>query len=91
VSSEETRLEVVRMALRSAQEALGVIVAADTPIDAGADPPFDMTGAMDDTAWATARPDLLTQQPFNEPPSASSRTAGGTGCPSSTPHSIPRT
>ena len=61
VSSEETRLEVVRMALRSAQEALGVIVAADTPIDAGADPPFDMTGAMDDTAWATARPDLQTQ------------------------------
>jgi len=61
VSSEETRLEVVRMALRSAQEALGVIIAADGPIDAGADPVFDMTGTMEDTSWAQARPDLLTQ------------------------------
>jgi outer membrane protein TolC len=61
VSSEETRLEVVRMALRSAQEALGVIIAAPGPIDAGADPVFDMTGAMDESAWAAARPDLLTQ------------------------------
>jgi len=61
VSSEETRIEVVRMALRSAQEALGVIIAAEGPIDAGADPVFDMTGAMDDSAWAASRPDLLTQ------------------------------
>jgi multidrug efflux system outer membrane protein len=61
VSSEEARLEVVRMALRTAQEALGVIIAASGPVDAGADPVFDMAGTMDDTSWAANRPDLLTQ------------------------------
>jgi multidrug efflux system outer membrane protein len=61
VSAEETRLEGARLALRTAQEALGVIVVSDGPVDAGADPVFDMAGAMDDTAWATARPDLATQ------------------------------
>jgi len=61
VSSEEARLEVVRMALRTAQEALGVIIAANGPVDAGPDPVFDMTGTMDDTSWAANRPDLLTQ------------------------------
>jgi len=61
VSSEEARLEAVKLAMRSAQEALGVILAADGPIDAGADPLFDLTGAMDDNAWRTSRPDLITQ------------------------------
>jgi outer membrane protein TolC len=61
VSSEEARLENVRLALRATQEALGVIVAADGPVDAGAEPVFDMAGAMDDNAWKTARPDLITQ------------------------------
>ncbi len=61
VSTEEFRLEGARLALRTAQEALGVVVAADGPVDAAADPVFDMAGAMDDTAWATARPDLVTQ------------------------------
>jgi outer membrane protein TolC len=61
VSQEETRLEGIRLILRSSQEALGVILAADGPIDAGADPVFDMAGAFEDTAWRTARPDLVTQ------------------------------
>jgi multidrug efflux system outer membrane protein len=61
VSAEESRLEGARLALRASQEALGVLVAADGPVDAGAEPRFDMTGAMEDTAWATARPDLVTQ------------------------------
>lgn len=61
VSQETARLEALRVILRSAQEALGVIIAADGPIDAGADPVFDMTGAFDDNAWRTARPDLITQ------------------------------
>jgi outer membrane protein TolC len=61
VSSETTRIEAIRLALRSAQEALGVILAADGPVNAGADPVFDMTGAFDDEAWRTARPDLITQ------------------------------
>jgi outer membrane protein TolC len=61
VSAEESRLEASRLALRSAQEALGVIVAAPTPIDAGAEPTFDMAGAMEDSAWMSARPDIVTQ------------------------------
>lgn len=61
VSQEMTRLEGIRLILRSAQEALGVLLTADGPVDAGADPVFDMSGAFEDAAWRTARPDLLTQ------------------------------
>lgn len=61
VSSEESRLEVIRFALRSAQEALGVIVVAEGPVDAGAEPVFDQSGVMDEDAWRKARPDLVTQ------------------------------
>jgi outer membrane protein TolC len=61
VSSETARIEALRYALRAAQEALGVILAADGPVDVGADPAFDMSGAFEDTAWRTARPDLITQ------------------------------
>ncbi len=61
VSQETTRLEALRLVLRTAQEALGVILAADGPVDAGADPAFDMSGAFEDTAWRTARPDLITR------------------------------
>ena len=61
VSTEETRLEAIQFALRTAQEALGVLIAADGPIDSGAEPVFDQTGAMDEEAWRKARPDLITQ------------------------------
>jgi len=61
VSQETARLETLRLILRTAQEALGVVIAADGPIDAGADPVFDMTGAFDDNAWRAARPDLITR------------------------------
>ena len=61
VSTEETRLEAIQFALRTAQEALGVLIAADGPIDSGAEPVFDQTGAMDEDAWRKARPDLITQ------------------------------
>ena len=61
VSQETARLETLRLLMRNAQEALGVIIVADGPVDAGADPVFDMTGAFDDTAWRSARPDLITR------------------------------
>jgi len=61
VSTEEARLEAARLGLRTAQEALGVIVASDGPVDAGAEPVFDQPGTMDDDAWRKARPDLATQ------------------------------
>ena len=61
VSQETARLETLRVILRTAQEALGVIIVADGPVDAGADPVFDMAGAFEDNAWRTARPDLVTR------------------------------
>ncbi|MEO6222232.1 MAG: TolC family protein [Vicinamibacterales bacterium] len=69
-SSDEARLENARLALRRSQEALGVILAADGPMDAGAEPPLDVAEALreaklDDTpnatAWMTARPDVRRQ------------------------------
>lgn len=61
VSTEEARVEGARLGLRAAQEALGVIVVADGPVDAGAEPVFDQTGAFDENAWREGRPDLVTQ------------------------------
>jgi outer membrane protein len=60
-SSEEARLEAARLGLRIAQEALGVIVVAEGPVDAGNEPVFEQAGAMEENAWRTARPDLATQ------------------------------
>lgn len=41
LSVDETRVEDARLAVRRAQEALGVLVAADGPVDAAAEPAFD--------------------------------------------------
>ncbi len=70
VSSDEVRVEGARLALRRAQEALGVILAADGPVDAGAEPPLDVTAALREasldqnpaaTAWMALRPDVKRQ------------------------------
>ncbi len=42
VSGNEARVEEVHLAIRRAQEALGVLVAADGPVDAGSEPVFRM-------------------------------------------------
>lgn len=42
LSTDETRVEDARLAVRRAQEALGVLVAADGPVDAAAEPAFDV-------------------------------------------------
>ena len=42
VSSSEARVEDARLAVRRAQEALGVLVASDAPVDAAEDPGFDL-------------------------------------------------
>ena len=60
-SSDEARLEAIQNALRTAQEALGVLVVADGPVDAGADPVFDEPGSLEESAWRAARPDIITQ------------------------------
>jgi len=70
VSSDEARLENARLALRRAQEALGVILAADGPVDAGAEPGLDVTAALreaavdqnpESIAWMLMRPDVKRQ------------------------------
>jgi outer membrane protein len=42
VSSAEARVEEARLLIRRAQEALGVLIAADGPVDAAAEPVFDV-------------------------------------------------
>ena len=42
LSGGEARVEDARLAIRRAQEALGVLIAADGPVDAGADPVFEV-------------------------------------------------
>ena len=58
VSSDEARLETVSFAVRRAQEALGVLVAANGPIDAGDEPAFDVPPSILDDSWLTARTDI---------------------------------
>ena len=42
LSGDEARVEDARLAIRRAQEALGVLIAADGPVDAGAAPVFEV-------------------------------------------------
>src|SRR4029077_6017425 len=50
--------EVARLAVRRAQEALGVLMAANGPVDAGDEPMFDLPPVPDEAAWMDARTDL---------------------------------
>jgi outer membrane protein TolC len=62
VTEVETRLETVRFAVRQAQEALGVLLAEDGPIDAESEPTFVIPpDATSETVWMTTRPDIQTQ------------------------------
>ena len=58
VATDEARLENARLAARRAQEALGVLMAADGPVDAAAEPAFEVPAIADEPAWMAARPDL---------------------------------
>jgi outer membrane protein TolC len=58
VSSDEARLEVTQLAVRIAQEALGVLMAASGPVDAASEPKFDVPAAVDEAGWMALRPDL---------------------------------
>jgi outer membrane protein TolC len=61
VSGGEARLEATRLTLRSAQEALGVLLAADGPIDAAGEPVLPVPQVVAETAWVQARPDIRAQ------------------------------
>lgn len=61
VTADRLDLEQAQLGLRRAQEALGVVLAGDGPVDAGKEPVFDLPAAVDENAWMQARPDLATQ------------------------------
>ncbi len=56
LSSDEALVEDAQLAVRRAQEALGVLIAADGPADAAAEPTFDIAGA--DASAPTARSEV---------------------------------
>ena len=58
VAGDEARLEIARLATRRAQEALGVLMAVDGPVDAAAEPAFDVPAIGEEPTWMAARPDL---------------------------------
>jgi len=61
LTSDETRVEDARLVIRRAQEALGVLVAADGPVDAADEPMFD-TSAEDVAVNAPVAPATLGQR-----------------------------
>lgn len=62
VSTDEARLENATLALRRAQEALGVILAEDGPVDAGREPALEVPAGVDAAQAIDARADLRFQR-----------------------------
>jgi outer membrane protein TolC len=58
VATDEGRLETAQLAVRRAQEALGVLMAASGPVDAASEPAFDIPAIIDESGWMSLRPDL---------------------------------
>jgi multidrug efflux system outer membrane protein len=59
LSSSEARVEAARLAVRRTQEALGVLTASDRPVDAGADPVFQLPPAsLADSDLVQSRQDV---------------------------------
>jgi outer membrane protein len=58
VATDEARLENAQLGARRAQEALGILVVATGPVDAAAEPVFEIPPAIDENTWMTARPDV---------------------------------
>lgn len=62
VSSTDARVETARLGLRRSQEALGVLLVENGPVDVDGEPTFDTAGATDEAQWMAARPDIRFQQ-----------------------------
>ena len=59
VASNEARLEVTHLAVHITQEALGVLIAAAGPVDAAAEPAFDVPASIGaEAGWMGLRPDI---------------------------------
>jgi len=58
VATDDVLLEAARLAERRAQEALGVLVVADGPVDAAAEPAFEVLPMPSTDEWMAERPDV---------------------------------
>lgn len=58
LETDRVLLESSLLALRNAQEALGVLLAADQPIDASAEPAFEVPAPPSDESWLSRRTDI---------------------------------
>jgi outer membrane protein TolC len=58
VSTNEARLETAQLGVRRAQEALGVLIVSDGPVDTAGDPVFVIPPIADEAGWMALRPDL---------------------------------
>ena len=59
LATDEVLVEDARLALRRAQEALGVLLAADAPVDAAAEPAFQIVMTIPpEEQWLTTRADV---------------------------------
>lgn len=61
VAAAEARLETNTLLLVRAQETLGVLMAENGPVDAGAEPTFDVPATISEDAWQAARADVQLQ------------------------------
>jgi outer membrane protein TolC len=58
LATDEVLLEVARLGLRRAQEALGVLVVSDGPVDAVAEPALEVVTPPADQSWLVERTDV---------------------------------
>jgi outer membrane protein TolC len=58
LATDEVFLESSRLALLRSQEALGVLMAADGPVDAAAEPALEVVAVPTDQSWLGTRPDV---------------------------------
>jgi HAE1 family hydrophobic/amphiphilic exporter-1 len=58
LATNEGFLEIQRLFLRRAQEALGVLLAANGPVDASGEPAFEIPQEVPETEWMPNRPDI---------------------------------
>jgi len=69
LASAEAQLEVLRLSVIRAQEALGVLLVANGPVDAGAEPAFEVPQEAPEGEWLPNRPDvkvLIAQRDASE-------------------------
>ena len=73
LASDEALLEVFRLRVLRAQEALGVLLAANGPVDVSGEPAFEVPASAPESQWMAARTDV---QLFTAEREASHRIVG---------------